>query len=848
MNFLLNLLFYFQSKILRLNRFNVFICKDLKFIHMKNFLAVILFLQMSFPVIAGTIITGRIVDTDTQSPIQYADVALFVQGSKKLTTGVTSDSLGLFTLPSVNAGSYTLRVTYIGYRTINKPVVASGDTLRLDTLRMVSNSRKLGEVEVIGEAPQVRFELDKKVFSVDQNISAAGGSATDILKNIPSVDVDTQGNVSLRNNPNVEVWIDGKASGLTADNRAQVLEQMPAESIESVEIMTNPSAKYNPEGSAGIINLVMKKNHKAGYYGSVSGGLFYPVGGKVGQSLGASLNYSSSKVTAYINLGYRAMTFQGGGYNNRNNTLGTEPTLLNQSNTALTSFSGLFTRAGIDYHLDDKNTLGISGFGLAGNGHQNSTIDYLLSDQLTNNILRSYNWDNTSTGTRPSLNVSLDYEHDFDKKGSTLLANLSYSSHIRGFDSRYLQNDSQGIPESDLQQHTSNNEKGGEFKLDYTKKYSEDSKLEAGWQSDVNNTVTTSSGFDNAADSVIPSYFDHFNYDEQIHAAYITYGTKIDKLSVQGGLRGEFEWKRSTNTTTAGAQLIPAKTYYELYPSLYITYNLSADNELQVNYSRRVNRPRGQQINPFKNYSDSTRITYGNPNLDPEFTTSLEMNYIRTMGSQSLSASLYYHYTNNVIENVQFLHAGTLESTFTNISSSQNTGLELISKNSLFRVLNLTTSVNLYYSQLKPAVYTNPFDSTITASIAGQNNFSWTANILANFMLSKTFSGQVTARYTSPQIIAQGTKEDKYSIDFGVRQTFLDRKLSVNLNVRDLLNSNKDKTNTSGIGFTQSSESFFHTRMINLSVTYSFGNSKPKRQDMKKRQDNQEPDLEEMGQ
>jgi outer membrane receptor protein involved in Fe transport len=378
--------------------------------------------------------------------------------------------------------------------------------------------------------------------------------------------------------------------------------------------------------------------------------------------------------------------------------------------------------------------------------------------------------------------------------------------------------------------------------------YGTDTKLEAGLQSNVTNTVTSSSGFDNTARTVIPSYYDSFNYDEQIHAAYLTYGTKIDKLSVQGGLRGEFEWKRSTNTTTSGVQLIPAKTYYELFPSAYITYNLTKDDELQLNYSRRVNRPRGQQINPYRNYSDSTRITYGNPNLDPEFTNSVEMNYIKTIGDQTISASLYYHNTNNVIENVQFLNAGTLESTFLNIANSQNTGLELISKNSFFKVFNFTTSLNMYYSKLESGVYTNPYDSTITTTTPGQSNFSWTASIMANFMLSKTFSGQVTARYASPQIISQGLKEDKYSIDFGVRQTFLDRKLSVNLNVRDLLNSNRDRTNTSGIGFSQSSESYFNSRMINLSVTYSFGNSKPKRQDVKKRQDNQEPDMEDLAQ
>jgi len=813
---------------------------------MKKIICFLLGISLAGTLVAGSVLKGKIVDADTNSPLQYVDVALFKSGSKNLTNGATTDSLGVFKFQSVDAGKYMLRITYIEYATQNKAITVNSDSVDLGTIILQVKTKKLGEVEVVAQAPQMRFDIDKKVFNVDQNITAAGGSASDILKNIPSVNVDTQGNISLRNNSNVEVWIDGKASGLTADNRAQVLEQMPAESIESVEIMTNPSAKYNPEGSAGIINLVMKKNRKAGYYGSVSAGLIYPFEGKLGQTLGASINYTSSKVDAYINLGYRDMNFQGGGYTDRYTNTGSTNTLLNQNNTMTNSFSGLFTRAGIDYHLDTKNTLGLSGFGLAGNGNTSNNITYLQTNQETNptTVLRDYTQNNTGTSTRPSLNLNLDYEHDFNK-GSNLLANLSYSMHNRGSDNSYVQiNTGSGTPQSEIAQKSTNNNKTAEFKLDYTNKINENSKLEAGWQSDVSNMTTSSSGYDNLHVLDIPTYYDNFNYDEQIHAAYLTYGTKFDNLSVQGGMRGEYFWKQSTNTTATAVQPIAPKNYLELYPSLYLTYSLPNDNELQLNYSRRVNRPRGQQINPFRNYSDSTRISYGNPDLDPEFTSSVEFNYLKTWGEQTLSASLYYHYTDNVIENVQFLHGGTMESTFLNVANSQNTGLELISKNRLFRILNLTTSLNGYYSKLDPAIYTNPYDATITTTIPGQNNLSWTGSMLANFMLSKSFSGQITARYSSPQIIAQGQKQQKYSIDMGLRKTFLDRNLSVNLNVRDLLNSNKDKSTTSGTGFSQTSESFFHTRMINLSLSFNFGNSKVKRTDVKKKQKNQ--DLEDM--
>jgi outer membrane receptor protein involved in Fe transport len=542
------------------------------------------------------------------------------------------------------------------------------------------------------------------------------------------------------------------------------------------------------------------------------------------------------------------MNFHGGGYNDRTSTTDGITTLLNQNNTMVNAFSGLFTRAGIDYHMDNNNTIGISGFGLAGSGNSSNDINYLLTDQSTGIVLRDYSQNNTGTSTHPSLNLNLDYEHDFNKE-SNLLANLSYSDHNRGSNNSYVEmNAGSDIPQSEIAQNSTNNNKTGEFKLDYTGKIDENTKIEAGWQSDVSNMTTSSSGYDNLHSVDIPTYLDNFDYNEQIHAAYMTYGTKFGMLSVQGGLRAEYMWKQSTNTTSTGVETIPAKTYFELYPSVYLTYSLPNDNELQLNYSRRVNRPRGQQINPFRNYSDSTRITYGNPDLDPEFTSSVEFNYIKTWGDQTLSTSVYYHSTNNVIENVQFLNGGTMESTYLNVANSQNTGLELISKNSISQILNLTTSLNLYYSELNSAVYKNPYDSTISTTIPGQNNFSWTASELLNFTLSKTFSGQITARYASAQIIAQGLKEDKYTIDLGVRQTFMDRKLSVNLNIRDLLNSNKDRSTTSGIGFSQSSESYFNGRMLALSVSYNFGNAKPKRSDMKKKQNAPDTDMEDMEQ
>ena len=818
---------------------------------MKKILSLLLLFFLTIPLWAAVSIKGSVVDAADQSPLDYVNITLFKQGSKKPITLVSTDANGTFSFPTIENGQYNVRFSYVGFTTINQVVQVNSSPLNLGVIQMEADSKKLGDVEVIGQGSQMHFDIDKKVFSVDQNIAASGGSASDVLKNIPSVTVDNQGNVSLRKDGNVEVWINGKASGLTVDNRAQVLQQMPAESIESIEVMTNPSAKFNPEGSAGIINIVMKEKHKAGYFGSVSAGLMFPDSGKPGQNLGASINYSSSKVDAYVNLGYRAMSFQGGGNTNRTNYAASDSmltnknsTLLNQKSNQTTAFSGLFVRAGIDYHLNKKNTLSLSGFGMAGTGDQSSSITNVTTN-LVDRTQTGFIQNNTGDGTRPSLNMNMDYRHDFDKKGSNLMATLSYSAHNRDGNNTYVQTDT--IIKSNLTQSTADNNTEVEFKVDYTNKLSETSKLEAGWQSTFDNRLSTSTGLDNVSQLTLPAYFDSFNYKEQINSGYLTYGNRFKNLTFQLGLRAEYYTKQFTDTTltadgtTKSVQPFDAKPIFHVFPSFYLAYTLPNKDELQFNYSNRVNRPRGRQINPYRNYSDPINISYGNPYLLPQYSSSIELNYIKSWEAQTLSASLYYHNTDNVIEGVRYLNNNIMENTYLNIAKSQNTGLEMISKNRIFKILSLTSTLNVYYSKLDSATYNN---NVTTTTIPGQSSISWSGNIMANFMLSKNFSGQITGEYESPELIAQGKENSKYSIDLGVRQTFMDRKLSVSLNVRDLLNSDRNNQTTSGSGFSQTSSSYFHGRMVGVSVSYNFGNMKPKPADMKKKQSTQDMNME----
>jgi hypothetical protein len=808
---------------------------------MKKIISVFLFFFFTFQFLSANSINGKIIDAGTQSPLDFVNVALFRQGSKVPAAGVITDKNGAFKISPVPIGKYDIRVSFVGYTPYNHQLNFTGDPLNLGIIKLTEDGKKLAEVEVLGQASQMHFDVDKKVFSVDQNIAAAGGSATDVLKNIPSVKVDNEGNVSLRKDANVEVWINGKPSGLTVDNRAQILQQMPAESIESIEVMTNPSAKYNPEGTAGIINLVLKKNRKAGHYGSISTGLMYPTGGKPGGTLGANINYSSSKVDAYANIGYRDMSFKGGGKNDRYNNIdpSVATTLLHQETSNEHSFSGLFMRAGVDYHLDTKNTIGFSGFGMVGSGNSNEDISYLKTGLTTNpfTVLDNYSRNNTETGTHPSFHASLDYQHEFDKKGTTLTSSLSFSHHKRGFDDRYIKNDPSTGNNSDISQSSDNINKELIFKVDYTDKLTETSRFEAGWQSDVNERLDDASGLDNQNAASLPDYLNKFDYNEQIHAAYLTYGDRFfNKLNVQLGLRAEYMWKKSTNTTYYAIQSIAPKTEIQPFPSMYLSYPLSKSDELQLNFTRRVNRPRGRQINPFRDYSDSTNITYGNPDLSSQYTSALEFNYIKTWDNHSLSASAYYRFTDNVIETVRIMNAGTMENTYMNVAKTKNTGLELVAKDRLFTILNLTSSLNLYYGKMDSSVYMNPYDKSNLTTIPGQSTFSWTANVIANLMFSKTLSGQISGEYSSPSLIAQGKENAQYQVDLGLRKSFLDRKLSVNLIAMDIFDMNRDRTTTWGNGFYQKNESYFHGRMIGITVSYNFGNMKPKQTESKKKE------------
>ena len=802
-------------------------------------------------------ITGKVIDFGTKQPIEFANVSL-MQG-ENLATGTVTDEKGDFSLEVAN-GSYVLVVSFMGYSEQRKDLVVADKDINLGRISLKEDSRMLQDVEVVGQGSSMRFELDKKVFTVDQNIASAGASVTDVLENIPSVDVDQEGNISLRNSEDVEIWINGKPAGLNSENRAQVLQQMPAGTVEKIELITNPSAKFSPEGSSGIINLVMKKDRAAGYYGSIQAGIDYalakPWTTPPGANLGFNINFNAGPVDGYFNVGYRYHTSNGGSTTDRYNLSGTGTEKLDSSlitsrlrQEGLQSHRGgsMFLRGGLNFRLAEHSTLGVSGFGMvsAANkvlGMTNvNNRSYVLTDPA-NNILRDYMRDQTGSGSHPGGNATLDYTFKLDDH------ELTVSGTYNNFNFNMLTDYTQRENSDTLYQNQSSlsSDQGIEVKADYEWKPTPQSRLEAGYdytrgwgksKTDAHNIV-------NGAEEELYAYYADYNSLKQTHALYITYGNRFwDKLSLQVGLRGEYYmrhieslYKDDSGAIQDSYAAFPNKkdtAYFQLYPSAYIGYDFGKGNELQLNYTRRVRRPWGHQINPRMDFSDSTNISYGNVDLLPAYSNNLELNYLKTWERHTLSAGVFWKYNEGAIQNIKYMEGDVMKNTYFNISTRQELGLELVAKNRLFgELLQLTTSANFYWNNIAAAHDTIVHQgATIPINLDAQNIFAGSVRVNAQFLFTKDFSGQISANYRSPRVVAQGTTTHSYSIDLGLRHTFLNKQLALALNVRDLLDSRARQNNTWGDGFWQFSENRWHSRSISLTVTYNFGNQQRRKWD-----------------
>lgn len=801
---------------------------------MRKVIISILWAVLVFPVElwaqGNGVVKGKVTDAKTGDVMEFVNVGVRKTDSPTPLTGTITDQTGRFQIGNLEKGNYVLVVSFIGYASLEKgfAITEQKKEVNFPALSLKEDRQMLGEVTVAGQRSQMKFEIDKKVFNVDQNIASTGGTASDVLSNIPSVEVDNEGEVSLRGSTSVTVWINGKASGLSADNRAQILEQLPAESIEKIEVITNPSAKYSPEGTSGIINIVLKQDRKAGYYGSLQAG----ADTRGGWNTSGNINYNSGKVDAYASLGYRRRVSNGGGISQRNNLNenGDILSYLNQYSDNDGHGGPLFVRSGLTYHLTKQDHFTLGAFGMFGERYQKRDIRY---ESDAPGAFTERNRISESDNDMNGRNVELGYKHDFSEK-SNLDIMLSWNKWDMDGTSTYR---SFFADERESFQRQKNNIRSQDWEIqaDYVNEFSKTAKLEAGYKGTLSrhdSPVETYSGVKAEDAKLNPLLYNLFLYDQDVHAAYTTYSGRIEKFGFQLGLRGEYS-KVNTKSLgygqTEGDKPWYKEDYFSLFPTAFLSYELPAGHEVQLNYSRRISRPGRREINPFLDITDSTNISFGNPYLKPQYSNSLELNYIKNWDNHTLSVSLYYRNTDDVIQRISYMEEQVMKSTFENVAKTQSAGAEFVVKNNFARILDLTTTVNLFYSKLDGFSYL-PEGADKPVVGRGNEDFSWNARMIANVALPASFSLQLTGNYNARQLIAQGFRNPSYSLDAGLRKSFWNKKFSVSVNGRDLLNSQRWKMETSGAGFAQYAENWRTGRTIGATLTYSFGNMKRKPQ------------------
>ena len=782
-------------------------------------------------------VKGRVLDKQSNEALQFVNVKVTQPATGKMVKGAITDANGSFSLGSLPYGNYELSVSFVGYKTYTRKVslTAANKHASFPAIYLSEDNQTLKEVQVTGQRSQMKLEVDRKTFTVDQMIAAAGGSASDLLENIPSVEVSTEGEVSLRGNTSVEVWINGKASGLTSDNRGEILQQIPAESIERIEVIDNPSAKYSAEGSAGIINIILKRDRKAGYYGSVRAG----VNTRGGWQTGANINYSSGKLDAFANIGFRTRKHKGGASSEQTYT--NSNTYQNYYRESDNSGHNLFARAGFTWHMTSKDDLTLSGMTMVGKRDDSSLTPYhygtvgALSDSRI--MFRSTDSKDKSN----MLHGELGYTHNFSDKHK-LEFNFSIG-RWKSDNDNYYRDSTQWLDEDRATEYSYQyrpmyiNNRDWETRLDYENQITDKFKIEAGYNGNYSRENTPQEswvdetnwqGLNSTEDKL---YYNRFIYEMTTHALYATANVKLGKLGVMAGLRGEY-WKVDTEShdywqEQGEKQRDPAykKDFFQLFPSLFLNYELTPTAQLQLNYTRRLRRPWGGQLNSFKDTRDASLVSFGNPELTPEYTNSFSLNFLKTWPEHTLSIGAYYRPTTDVIQRISYNVNDTIYSTNKNVAKSQSAGLELILKDKLFKILDLTTTVNAYYYKL------DGFDYAINNQIvtgAADENFSWDARMLASIILPYGLSIQATGNYRSRSVVTQGYRKANASLDLGLRKTFFNKALSLSVNCRDVFNTRKWDTYTSSDDFTRHQRNWRKPH-VNFVLTWNFGNMNGKK-------------------
>jgi iron complex outermembrane recepter protein len=781
-------------------------------------------------------ISGRIVDAK-DNPVSYATVTLLRKDSTVVNGDLSKDD-GSFSIKPTGTGDFVLRIESIGVATKNMDIDIAADNPNksLGDVKITTAQNTLKTVTVTGEKPLMEMKVDKKVFNVEKNITSAGGSATDVLSNVPAVSVDVDGNVSLRNKANVTVLIDGKPSTLLGQDQASALQSLPAASIESVEVITNPSAKYDAQGPTGIINIVTKKSTAFGFNGTATAGA--GTGDKYNGSL--NLNFHKGSWNVFLNSSAR--------FNSNYNNTTTDITpllpgeLISPSHSfehAQRHFDAVFNSVGASYDINKNNSIT---FTQNVNVMQFNVVDtsrylkYAGEDESgpPNSLQQRYS---TGHGGPVSYSSALDYKGKFKKKGEEISVDATYAhtSFVRTQDYLTdLNNYQYNLLTPNVYETSPTNATNQTFTgwADYTDPlFTKNGKLGLGvktqlyWFTSHNSPYIDTNGGTHYTDTAL---LNNFNYTQQIHAGYINWNDQIGKFSYQAGLRAEYENYQGYDYVLSSAPY--THNFFDLFPSAFVSYQLPNQQSIYLNYSRRTNRPNFFQLLPYKNLTNPAVVSEGNPNLVPEFIHNIEFAYTKaTNRGDNFIVSMYYTYTQNLTETVTrpVDTADRLPQSFANaqfqqpinLKSGQTYGLELTGHIQILPIWDATLDFNFFQNQID----TGNLPASYASYVTGNSGFSWFGKINTNIKLPKQFSVQLNGNYESAKPIAQGTLKEVYWLDVAVKKSFWKNKLSLVLNCSDVFNTRKYTTDYNLSAYHEVSYRDRETRVGQFTVTYRFG-------------------------
>ncbi len=775
----------------------------------------------------GTI-SGFVVDRINQAPIEFCTIAIIKASDSTMVNGALADEKGTFTVTNLKNGEYLLRIEFIGYsKSYFGPVTINSNQNNINTgkIAIESEIKLADEVVITAEKPDMVIEIDKKVYNAEKNITSAGGTAADFLKNIPSVAIDNNGNLTLRGSGQVQIYIDGKATAISEGNAETLLSQIPANNVENVEIITNPGARYDAQGMAGIINIRLKKSKKEELNGSASVG----IGTRDKYNGSLSVNYTKNKWSFSTNYSYRynpvfyktttAMQFSSPdtSYNRNQGSYGT---------SKLTANSG---RLGIDYSYNKYNTTSFSGLYSYSTNPFPEDINYNFS-QADNTPIYNVQRDNYSNSYISNTELGLSHRKTYNTPGKELYVAGSYSyvnNRSFGDFSQKRYNLDGSDANADYRQHLDGLIKTtvSSVQADFVQPLNENTRFETGVKGTSRIISNDYRLHTNPILNGFPGIDDIFKYNDEVAAAYAQVNQKYSNLSYQLGLRGEQTW---SNTSLQTSNYKYSYNYFNLFPSGTFSYKQNDKNELQLSISRRINRPRSQPLNPYLDWLDYPyNIRMGNPELKPELIYNYELGYLLTKDKTTFTATAYYRQINNSIQYFRVVDSlGNTNLTFRNFDKAYNYGLELISKSNLAKWWDLTTTLNLYQTNLKGADIQGDFT---------RSAFSWNVKMISNMKLPYDIAFQTIANYQAPSISAQGTIKAIYGIDVALKRDFLKKKqLVVAVNISDIFNIREFRMDSSNPEFNQVAYRKRESRIAMLVVTYKFGRGEaPKKKALK---------------